>query len=173
MKINTLKTSVLFFLLLWSIAGMSQVTLPPFFNCNMVLQQGIEIPVWGWATKGEKVTVTLDKNTVSVRTGKDGKWRVNLPKMSYGGPYKMTVKGKNIRTIENIMIGEVWICSGQSNMEFRVSSTKNAAVEIAAANYPNIRLFTVKKRVAKEPMDTLKMVNGGYAPPQPFPISQP
>jgi len=155
MKINTLKTTLLFFLLLWSIAGMSQVVLPPFFNCNMVLQQGIEIPVWGWASPGEKVTVTFEKNTVSTRTSKNGKWRVNLPKMDYGGPYKMTIKGKNFRTIENIMIGEVWVCSGQSNMEFKVSSTKNSAAEIAAANYPNIRFFTVKKRVSKELQENL------------------
>ena len=151
-----LKSTSLLILLLWSIAGISQVTLPPFFNCNMVLQQGIEIPVWGWASKGEKVTVTLDKNTVSTRTDKNGKWRVSLPKMNYGGPYKMTIKGKNFRTIENVMIGEVWVCSGQSNMEFKVSGTKNAETEIAAANYPNIRLFTVKKRVSKEPMDNLE-----------------
>jgi sialate O-acetylesterase len=156
MQISTLKTTFLFFLLLWSIAGISQVTLPPFFNCNMVLQQGMAIPVWGWASPGEKVTVTLDKNAVSVRTGKNGKWRVNLPKMNYGGPYKMTVKGKNFRTIENIMIGEVWVCSGQSNMEFKVSTTKNAAAEIAAANFPDIRLFTVKRRVAKEPQENLE-----------------
>ena len=88
MKINAFKTFALSFLLLLSFAGMSQVVLPPFFNCNMVLQQGIEIPVWGWASPGEKVTITFEKNTVSVRTGKNGKWRVNLPKMDYGGPYK-------------------------------------------------------------------------------------
>ncbi len=156
MKNNVLRSTLVLFLLLWSFAGISQVTLPPFFNCNMVLQQGIPIPVWGWASKGEKVTVTLEKSVVSTRAGKDGKWRVNLPKMNYGGPYKMTVKGKNFRTIENIMIGEVWVCSGQSNMEFRVSSTKNAAAEIETANYPNIRFFTVKKRVSKEPQENLE-----------------
>lgn len=68
----------------------------------------------------------------------------------------MTVKGKNFRTIENIMIGEVWVCSGQSNMEFQVSKAKNAEAEIAASNYPDIRLFTVKRRVAKEPQDNLE-----------------
>ena len=156
MRINVLKTLSLLFLLLWSIAGMSQVVLPPFFNCNMVLQQGIEIPVWGWASPGEKVTVTFENNTASTRTGKNGRWRVNLPRMNYGGPYKMTVKGKNFRTIENIMIGEVWVCSGQSNMEFKVKTTKNADAEIAAANYPNIRFFTVKKRVSKEPQENLE-----------------
>ena len=156
MNFKILKTSTLLFLLLCSIAGMSQVVLPPFFNCNMVLQQGIEIPVWGWASPAEKVTVTFEKNTVSARTCKNGRWRVNLPKMDYGGPYKMTVKGKNFRTIENIMIGEVWVCSGQSNMEFKVKTTKNAEAEIAAANYPDIRSFTVTRRVSKEPQENLE-----------------
>ena len=169
MKINILKTTSLVFLLLWSMAGMSQVTLPPFFTSNMVLQQGIQIPVWGWASKGEKVTVTLEKNTVSVKSDKNGKWRVNLPKMNYGGPYKMTIKGKNFLTIENIMIGEVWVCSGQSNMEFRVSGTKNAATEIAAANYPDIRLFTVKKRVSKEPQENLEEGEWRVCTPQSVP----
>ncbi|MEI6678064.1 MAG: sialate O-acetylesterase [Mariniphaga sp.] len=169
MKINTLKISTLLFLLLWSITGMTQVVLPPFFNCNMVLQQGIEIPVWGWASPGEKVTVTLDKNVAKTRTGKNGKWRVNLPKMSYGGPFKMTVSGKNFRTIENIMIGEVWVCSGQSNMEFHVSGTKNAAAEIAAANYPEIRFFTVKKRVSKEPQENLEEGEWWACTPQSVP----
>ena len=166
---NAFKTLSLLFLLLWSLAGVSQVVLPPFFNCNMVLQQGIEIPVWGWASPGEKVTVTFEKNVASTRTGKDGKWHVNLPKMDYGGPYKMTVKGKNFRTIENIMIGEVWVCSGQSNMEFKVSSTKNAAAEIAAANYPNIRFFTVKKRVSKEPQENLEEGEWWLCTPQSVP----
>lgn len=166
MKINTLKISTLLFLLLWSFTGITQVVLPPFFNSNMVLQQGIEIPVWGWASPGEKVTVTLDKNIAKTRTGKNGKWRVNLPKMNYGGPFKMTVSGKDFRIIENIMIGEVWICSGQSNMEFHVSGTKNAAAEIAAANYPDIRFFTVKKRVSKEPQENLEGGEWGACTPQ-------
>ena len=156
MKINVLKTSILVFLLMLSLAGISEVTLPPFFNCNMVLQQGIAIPVWGWASPGEKITVTLENNTVSTRTGKDGKWRVNLPKMNYGGPFKMTVKGKDLHTFGNIMIGEVWVCSGQSNMEFKVASAKNSADEIAAANYKDIRSFTVKKRVSKDPQENLE-----------------
>ena len=156
MKINALKTSILLVLLLLSIAGISQVTLSPLFNCNMVLQQGIPIPVWGRASPGEKVTVTLDKNVVSIRTGNDGKWRVNLPKMNYGGPFKMTIKGKDVHTFGNVMIGEVWVCSGQSNMEFKVASTKNAAAEIAASGNPNIRFFNVRKRVAKEPKEDLE-----------------
>ncbi len=140
----------------FSSAVKAQVTLPPFFNCNMILQQGIPIPVWGWASPGEKVSVTFNDKTVTTKTGNDGKWRVTLQPMNYGGPYKMVVKGKNLRTIENILIGEVWVCSGQSNMEFNLSSANNAEAEIAASNYPEIRLFTVKKRIAQTPQDNLE-----------------
>ena len=156
MKINRLRYFIVIALLMLSFAGISQVTLPPFFNCNMVLQQGIPIPVWGWASPGEKVTVTLDKNVMTTRTAKNGKWRVNLPIMNSGGPYMMTVKGKDLHTFGNVMIGEVWVCSGQSNMEFRVSTAKNATAEIANANNKNIRFFTVKKRVSKEPQENLE-----------------
>ncbi len=169
MQINYLKIYALFFLLMLSAAGMAEVTLPLFFNNNMVLQQGITIPVWGWAKPGEKVTVTLDKNVVSTRTAKTGKWRVNLPKMNYGGPYVLTIKGKNLVTIENVLIGEVWVCSGQSNMEFKVSTTKNAEAEIAAANYPDIRLFTVKKRVSQLPQDKLDEGSWSLCSPQTVP----
>jgi len=169
MKIYYLKIYSLFFLLMLSVAGMAEVTLPLFFNNNMVLQQGITIPVWGWAKPGEKVTVTLDKNVVSTRTAKTGKWRVNLPKMNYGGPYVLTIKGKNLVTIENVLIGEVWVCSGQSNMEFKVSTTKNAEAEIAAANYPDIRLFTVKKRVSQLPQDKLDEGSWSLCSPQTVP----
>ncbi len=156
MKINVLKISIFTLLVMISFTGISKVTLPPLFNCNMVLQQGIAIPVWGWASAGEKITVTLDKNVVTTRTGKNGKWRVDLPKMNYGGPFKMTIKGNDLHTFGNIMIGEVWICSGQSNMEFKVASAKNGAAEIAAANYKDIRSFTVKKRISKEPQQNLE-----------------
>ena len=147
---------LLIILLFFSVIASAQVTLPPFFNCNMVLQQGIPIPVWGWASPGEKVSVTFNEKTVTTKTGKDGKWKVTLQPMNYGGPYKMVVKGKNLRTIENILIGEVWVCSGQSNMEFNLSSANNAVAEIAASNYPEIRLFTVKKRISQTPQENLE-----------------
>ena len=145
-------------LLLMLFAGSltAQVKLSPIFNNNMVLQQGMEIPVWGWASPGEKITVTIDKAVVSARTNKEGKWALKLPAMNYGGPFKMTVKGKNLQTFENIMIGEVWICSGQSNMEFYLVNSKNGDAEVAASDYPQIRLFTVKKRISQTPQDQLE-----------------
>ena len=120
-----------FLVLLIAASVSAQVKLPPLFSSNMVLQQGMEIPVWGWASPGEKVTVTLGKVSVSVKTGKEGKWQVKLPVMNYGGPYTLTVKGKNQIKFENVMIGEVWICSGQSNMEFQLMNASNAEAEIA------------------------------------------
>ena len=156
MKTSLLNWRILLVLLLFSNLAGAQVVLPPFFNCNMVLQQGIPIPVWGWASPGEKVSVTFNKKTVTTKTGKDGKWRVTLAAMNYGGPYEMVVKGRNLRTIENILIGEVWVCSGQSNMGFNLSSAINGPAEIANSNYPEIRLFTVKRRIAQTPLENLE-----------------
>ena len=129
----------------------AQVNLSPIFNNNMVLQQGMEIPVWGWASPGEKVTVTLDKSIVSVRTNKEGQWTLKLPAMNYGGPFEMTVKGKNTLKFKNILIGEVWVCSGQSNMEFYLINSKNGEAEVTVSDYPDIRLYTVKKRISQTP----------------------
>lgn len=147
-------TTMLVLLIAASVSA--QVKLPPLFSSNMVFQQGIEIPVWGWASPGEKVSVTIGKSTVSVKTEKDGKWQVKLPVMNYGGPYTLAVKGKNLITFENVMIGEVWICSGQSNMEFALMNANNAEAEIAASNHPNIRLFTVKRRISQIPQNNLE-----------------
>ncbi len=145
-----LKTKKWITMLLLCIAASlnAQVKLSPIFSDNMVLQQGMEIPVWGWATPGEKVTVTLAKGKASAKANKEGKWSLKLPSMNYGGPFTMTIKGKNLQTLENILIGEVWVCSGQSNMEFNMLSVKNSEAEIAASNYPDIRLFTVKRRIS-------------------------
>jgi sialate O-acetylesterase len=147
-------TTLLLILLAGSLTA--QVKLSPIFNNNMVLQQGMEIPVWGWASPGEKVTVTLEKSTVSSKTNKEGKWNLKLPAMNYGGPYKMTIKGKNLLTLENVMIGEVWVCSGQSNMEFYLMNAVNGEAEVAASNYQDIRLFTVKRRISQTPQDQLE-----------------
>jgi sialate O-acetylesterase len=122
------------------------------FSSNMVLQKGIENTIWGWADKNETVSILLNGKTVKAKPAKDGKWMAKLPAMEYGGPYTMTLRGKNTIELTNVMIGEVWICSGQSNMEFAVNNTKNAAEEIANANYPNIRFFTVPKKVSQQPV---------------------
>lgn len=133
----------------------SNVKLPRIFSSNMVLQQGIDIPVWGWADKGEQVLVEFNGITVRTVCGKSGKWMVKLPVQQYGGPYKLIVTGKNEVVFDNVMVGEVWICSGQSNMQWRVDQSKNAEEEVSEASYPNIRLFSVPRKVAQFPDDDI------------------
>jgi sialate O-acetylesterase len=98
---------------------LADVRLPKVFGSHMVLQRRKPVPVWGWADAGEKVTVTLANQTKTGKAGKDGQWRINLDAMEAGGPYQLVVKGKkNTVTFDDVLTGEVWICSGQSNMEW-------------------------------------------------------
>jgi sialate O-acetylesterase len=129
------------------------VKLPAVIGDNMVLQRGQPAPIWGWADKGEEVAVAVAGQTLTAKAGDDGRWKVTLKKLDVGQPLEMTVKGSSgsAVTVKNILVGEVWVGSGQSNMEMGVGSSKNAAQEIAAAKYPNIRLFTVAKKKAAEP----------------------
>jgi sialate O-acetylesterase len=134
--------SVLFFSAFFSNLN-AAVTLPNFFSNNMVLQRGEKISVWGNASKGESVTVTLGVNRAKTITGSDGKWMVKLKPMKAGGPYTLTITGDNSVEFSNVLLGDVWICAGQSNMELPVRRVKDSKKEIESANYPQIRLFTV------------------------------
>ena len=133
--------------------------LHPLFTDNMVLQRGIADPVWGWTTPGQAVTVRLTGKNGKAMTAKavanaDGKWTAHLPLLSAGpgGPYTLTASSQGkTETRGNILVGDVWICSGQSNMEFGLGMTDNSAAEIAAANYPNIRLFLTDHSIAATP----------------------
>ena len=133
----------------------ADVRLPAVISDNMVLQNKMKAKIWGWAEPGEEIMVSVSWHSMkwAVTADKDGKWmfRMNPPKV--GGPYKMVISGKNKITIENILVGEVWIASGQSNMHWPVNKSTNAEQEIASANYPNVRLFTVGQEVAEEPQD--------------------
>lgn len=119
------------------------VTLPHLFSDNMVLQRGMKIPVWGNAAKGEKITVRLGANTASATTDENGRWMVKLKSMKAGGPYTLRVTGENVVEFSNVVLGDVWICAGQSNMELPVRRVINSKKEIEGADYPEIRLFTV------------------------------
>jgi len=131
----------------------ADIRLPAVIGDNMVLQQGKKVSIWGWAEPNEEVMVGVSWHGMKwgVRASTDGKWmfKMNAPKA--GGPYEITLEGKNKITIKNILVGEVWVCSGQSNMQLAVQQSANAEQEIAAANYPNIRLFTVERKVADRP----------------------
>ena len=123
----------------------ADVALPKIIASHMVLQQKIPLPIWGTADAGEDVTVSLGDNKASTKAGVDGKWSVKLKEMTAGGPHELLIRGKNEITLKDILIGEVWVASGQSNMEWPVAKSANPEDEIAAAKYPNIRLFHVKK----------------------------
>ncbi|MES2332129.1 MAG: sialate O-acetylesterase [Bacteroidota bacterium] len=132
------------------------------FSDSMVLQRGIKIPVWGWADKGEKISVQFNKQNKTVTTGTDGKWRVDLDAEREGGPYQMTIKGNNTISINDILVGDVWLCSGQSNMEFAVRSGNNSTEEIASANFTMIRHTKIPLVVADKPRADLGTSNGWH-----------
>lgn len=124
----------------------ADVKLPAVLNSHMVLQRDMPIPVWGWADAGEKVTVSIGDATAMATADADGKWQVSLPAMKADGKaHSLTVAGNNTVTLDDILIGEVWVGSGQSNMEWQLRNTIGAAEAIAAAKHPDIRLFHVKK----------------------------
>lgn len=130
----------------------ADVTLPHVFGSHMVLQRDRAIPVWGWADPEEKVSVQIgDQPAVTTAADKTGAWRVTLPEMPAGGPLTVKVVGKNTITFDDVLLGEVWLCSGQSNMEMVVASCLNPQEEIAAANYPKIRHIAVPKLTASVP----------------------
>lgn len=130
----------------------AEVRLPHVFSDHMVVQRGTEIPVWGWADQGERVVVELADSRAEAVADADGRWSVRLAPLPAGGPHTMTVKGEaNSLTVSDVLIGEVWVASGQSWMTWDVARVDNAEVEIAAADYPSIRMFTVPQAEALTP----------------------
>jgi sialate O-acetylesterase len=132
----------------YGLRAWSDPVLPTLISDHMVLQQGREIHVWGRADAGEKVTVSLAGHTATTTTDARNHWSVYLPAMSAGGPFTLTVQGNKPIVIKDVMIGEVWIASGQSNMAFALENAEGAATEVPEADYPQIRLFTVPKKIA-------------------------
>lgn len=144
MKIPSLLTLVSIILISFSHIGLADVKLPNVIGSGMVLQRDMAVPVWGWAEAGEEVTVSFAGQTKKTKTGDDGKWTVSLdPLKANENGSALTITGKNKITLENVLVGEVWICSGQSNMEWAIRQSMNPKEEAAAANYPQIRLFNV------------------------------
>jgi sialate O-acetylesterase len=131
----------------------ANVTLPAIFSDHMVLQRDAAIPVWGWADAGEQVGVTIAGQTKSATADSNGKWTIKLDKLSAGEPTTLTVKGKNTITINDVLVGEVWLCSGQSNMGMTVSGAIDFDKEKAAANHPRLRMFIETSGPATEPQE--------------------
>ena len=151
------KHSVVVLVIVLVLAGVlsADVRLPSVISDNMVLQQGKAVPIWGWADPCETVTVTgsWGSGKWEATADQDGKWMVKIDSGKAGGPCEMTVAGKNTLTVKDILVGEVWVCSGQSNMEFTVKQANNSAEEIADSNnYPQIRSFNVGHKVIYTPM---------------------
>ena len=120
------------------------------FSDHMVLQQGTKAPVWGTAADGEEITVRFGSQTKTT-AARDGKWQVTLENLKPGKPETLTITGKNTVQIKDVLVGEVWICSGQSNMQWSVKQSADPQATIAAADYPQIRLFSVPRQAAAEP----------------------
>jgi len=130
----------------------AEVSLPNIFTDHMVLQRNQKDRVWGWAEPGEKITVTIQDQSHPATADDDGNWIVMLDPMKAGGPFDLVAKCEhNTVTIKDVLIGEVWICSGQSNMRWTVSNSNDPDIEILTANYPKIRLITIPNVGTQEP----------------------
>jgi sialate O-acetylesterase len=139
-----------------AVQAFGEVRLPHVFGTHMVFQREKPLTIWGWATPGETVTVQLGAASQTARANDRGEWKVMLPAMQAGGPFALVVTGSSTVKCEDVMIGEVWLCSGQSNMEFGIGNGNNARAEIAAANHPGIRLLMVENRWTPLPQNDME-----------------
>ena len=130
-------------------AAGAAVRLPAVIGDHMVLQQGRHVPLWGWADPGAEITVAFRDQAAATTAGDDGRWRLELPPLAAGGPDDLVITASGERTVlTDVLVGEVWLCSGQSNMEWPLRATRDAEREAAAADHPRIRFFVVENRTA-------------------------
>jgi sialate O-acetylesterase len=140
----------------WAVLGASataDVRLPALISDHMVLQQSTEAQIWGWADPGEVVEARLGSVSAKTVTLQDGRWSLRLPELQAGTSGDLLVRGKNSLVVRDVLVGEVWVCSGQSNMEWPVGKALNAQQEILSAQYPQIRHFTVARSAQAEPQE--------------------
>jgi sialate O-acetylesterase len=142
-----------FLLLATSVAALADVRLPALISDNMVLLQDGKANVWGWADPGENVKIKLGDVTAAALANDEGKWSAKLEALKPGSGLKLTIAGKNTLSIKNVAVGEVWLASGQSNMEWTVAKSADADKEVAACNFPDIRVFTVTRKGSASPLD--------------------
>ncbi|MCS1408399.1 MAG: hypothetical protein M2R45_01574 [Verrucomicrobia subdivision 3 bacterium] len=129
----------------------ADVKVPSLFGDHMVLQREQPNAIWGWADEDEVVTVNISSQRHTTRTKSNGRWKITLDPLPSGGPYTLEIKGKNTLNFENILVGEVWVCSGQSNMQWAVNSSNDPDLEKLAAHYPQIRHITLPRIGTQEP----------------------
>ena len=132
-------------------------TLPfvsPIFGDNMVLQRGKPNRIWGWSKPGDAVRVEIGEASATATAGADGRWQAQIQPPAPGGPYTVKITGSQTVELHEVLVGDVWICAGQSNMQFGLRQARNGAEEVANANYPQIRFYSVAQRVSYSPVDT-------------------
>ena len=157
MKLHFLCAASLFLLGVLPTAALhADVTMPNIFSSNMVLQREKDVPVWGWASPGEKVSVKFIGRTLETTADASGKWQAKFNPMPAGGPFRMEVSGnRNTLAFDNVLVGEVWLCSGQSNMQWPVKKSLDPEIETAGANHPEIRLFSVPRLMSNLPQSNI------------------
>lgn len=151
----------LFFVLL-SFNTLAQVKLPQIFRDHMVLQRDMPLRIWGWAAPGEKVNVTLSTNLSTAVADKSGIWKLMFPAMTAGGPYELKVEGKNSIVLKDVLLGDVWICGGQSNMQWSIDATAFNETDTSFLKNASVRLFTVDLDMDYFPKDDIKGGNGWH-----------
>ena len=153
---NPFRAALPLLILLFACVVHAEVRLPAIIGDNMVLQQATKVRIWGNATAGERVIVTFQNKSSETVADGQGRWQVFIGPLKSGGPSELIVKGSNTLTIKNVLVGEVWLCSGQSNMEWPLGNTIGAAETVAQANYPEIRMFRVEHHTSAEPLSDLE-----------------
>jgi len=168
MNIRIKKCISVFFFFFLLIASFSQVKLPQIIRDSMILQRDAKIKIWGWAAKNEKVSISFNRKKYNTKAGDDGKWMTWLPAMKAGGPYTMDIIAINKITLKELLIGDVWLCSGQSNMEYQLGYDEATyAKEMEDVNYPQIRQFKVPNRALLDgPNDDLTGGSWKWANPK-------
>ena len=133
--------------------------MPGLFGDHMVIQRNQPVPVWGWSSPNEKITINFNQQQKQTVADNNGKWRVNLDPEPAGGPFELVIQGKNSIIIHDVLVGEVWLCSGQSNMEFQLKSAKDADSEIKTAGFPDIRQIKIPLTVSSTAKEDIPPAN--------------
>jgi sialate O-acetylesterase len=152
MNFQRIFLSLLASVLMMAPAGHAEVRVAPIFGDHMVLQRGAAVPVWGEAAPGERIEVRLPQQRQTTRADAEGHWRVLLDPLQSGAPFEITINGENnARVLRDVLAGEVWLCSGQSNMQMEVRLAADAEKNLAAAEDAQLRLFTVSREAGQKP----------------------
>ena len=152
--------------ILLALSGFCQVKLPGFFGDHMVIQRSQPVPVWGWSSPNEEIKIKFNQQQKGTIADKNGKWRLELEPEPAGGPYELSIQGKTSIVIHDVLVGEVWICSGQSNMEFELKFVKDADMEIGLADYPEIRHVKIPLTVSATPKEDIAAVKWDVCSPK-------